>query len=373
MAGIYVHIPFCKKKCHYCDFYFTTNNNNENKLIDAIKKELELRKNFLNKSKIHTMYFGGGTPSMIKPYLIGNIMKTVHDNFKLDKNAEITLESNPDDINKKNIKKWKRYGINRISLGIQSFDDKTLKFINRSHNSNKSLVALKMIDSCFHNYSVDLIYGIPNTTFNIWKDDISKILKFNPPHISAYNMTIEQNTVFSNWLEKGVIKLHDENILIKKFLYLIDILEKENYIHYETSNFCKKGFFSKHNIGYWKRKKYLGVGPSAHSFNGKIRNSNISNNSKYIDQIGKRIISESKELLTRKMTINEIIMTGIRTRWGINIDYLRSNLKYDILHKQFSTIKKLKKNKLIQMDNSKILATKKGKLFSNYIAEQLFI
>ena len=373
MAGIYIHIPFCKKKCHYCDFYFTINHKNIIKLIDAIKLELELRKKFFKKNKIDTIYFGGGTPSMINPDLIGEVIKSIFLKFQLSKKIEITLESNPDDINEKNILKWKKYGVNRISLGIQTLNNESLTFINRNHNRSTSLNAIKMLSDNFNNYSVDLMYGIPKSSLNIFKNDLNEIIKYNPPHISAYNMTIEKRTVFSHWLKKGIIKVQNENEIINQFLYLTEFLKKKKYIHYEISNFCKPGFSSKHNTSYWKRKKYLGLGPSAHSFDGKARSWNISNNKKYISSINKKNVFHSEEKLSQKMLINEAIMIGVRTMWGIDNNYLTSNLKYDILKKQKLMIQKLIKEKLITVNKAKIITTKKGALVSNYISEKLFV
>ena len=293
--------------------------------------------------------------------------------FKLSKKIEITLESNPDDINAKNILEWKKFGVNRISLGIQTFNNESLKFINRNHNKSTSLNAIKMISDNFKNYSVDLMYGIPRSSLNIFKNDLNEIIKYTPPHISAYNMTIENHTVFSHWLKKGIINVQNENEIINQFLYLTRILKKEKYIHYEISNFCKPGFSSKHNTGYWKRKKYLGLGPSAHSFDGKSRSWNISNNKRYISSINNKILLNSEEKLSQKILINEVIMTGIRTMWGIDNNYLVSNLKYDILKKQEFMIKKLIKEKLIVVNNSKIITTKKGTLLSDYVSEKLFV
>jgi len=227
MAGIYIHIPFCKKKCHYCDFYFTINHKNIIKLIDAIKLEIELRKKFFTKNKIDTIYFGGGTPSMINPDLIGEIIKSIFLRFKVSKKIEITLESNPDDINEKNILEWKKFGVNRISLGIQTLNNESLKFINRNHNRSTSLNAIKMLSDNFNNYSVDLMYGIPKSSLNIFKKDLNEIIKYNPPHISAYNMTIEKRTVFSHWVKKGIIKVQNENEIINQFLYLTKFIKKK--------------------------------------------------------------------------------------------------------------------------------------------------
>ena len=256
---------------------------------------------------------------------------------------------------------------------FQTLNNKSLKFINRNHNRATSIKAIKLISNYFHNYSVDLIYGIPNSSLHEFKYDINEILKFKPKHISAYNMTIEKNTVFSKWLEKGIIEIQNENATIKQFNYLKKILKKQKYIHYEISNFCQKNYASKHNLGYWKRKKYLGIGPSAHSFNGKTRSWNVSNNLKYISSINKKIFSNSTETLTKKMIINEIIMTGIRNKWGIDNNYLISSFKYDILKKQKSIIAELMKEKLIRLNKSQIIATNKGLLLSNNISEQLFV
>ena len=373
MSGIYIHIPFCKKKCHYCDFYITLNKNNVSKLIDAIKFELILRKNFLNKNSIETIYFGGGTPSMISPNYIGNIIKEIKNNFSVNSNIEITIEANPDDISLDNLLKWKKYGINRISLGVQTLNDNLLNFINRSHDKKTAIASIKKISEHYDNFSIDLIYGIPGNRYDKLKNDIKEIIKFNPPHISAYNLTIEKKTVFYNWLKNNIIKKEKEREIIKQFNLLKNILEKEEYIQYETSSFCKKGYESKHNSGYWKRKKYLGIGPSAHSFDGKYRSWNISDNNKYISALNKRIIPNTEEKLSKKMKINEIIMIGIRTKWGIDNKQLITQLKYDILKNQKNTIDKLINDKLIYINRTKIKATKKGSILLDYIAEKLLV
>ena len=447
MAGIYIHIPFCKKKCHYCDFYITTNKNNVTKLIEAIQFELILRKKFLDKSNIETIYFGGGTPSMINPDYIEKVINQIKNNFQINSNIEISLEANPDDINYKNLKKWKKYGINRISLGVQSLNDKILNFINRSHNKSTAISSIKKISEHFDNFSIDLIYGIPNNKFNKlendinyenltkWKkyginrislgvqslnnkilkfinrshnkstaissikkiseyfdnfsidliygipsnkydnleSDVNEIIKLSPPHISAYCLTIEKNTVFQNWLNNNVIKKEKEEEIIRQFNLLKEMLEKEKYIQYETSSFSKKGYESKHNSGYWKRKKYLGIGPSAHSFNGEFRYWNISDNKKYISSLKKSIIPITEEKLSKKMKINEIIMIGIRTKWGIDNNQLIKKHKYDILKNQKKTIEKLIDDKLIYINKTKIKATKKGGIFPDYIAEKLLV
>jgi len=373
MAGIYIHIPFCKKKCHYCDFYITTNKNNVGKLIEAIKFELILRKNFFNKNKIETIYFGGGTPSMINPNYIGKVIKQIKNNFSVNSNLEITIEANPDDINYNRLAKWKKYGVNRISLGIQTLNDKTLKFINRNHNKSTAISSIKKISEYFDNFSVDLIYGIPGNRNDKLENDINEIIKFSPPHISAYSLSIEKKTVFYNWLKNNIIKEEEEEEIIRQFNLLKKILKNEKYIQYETSSFCKKGYESKHNSGYWKRKKYLGIGPSAHSFDGKFRSWNISNNNKYISALNKNIIPNTEEKLSKKMTINEIIMIGIRTKWGIDNNQLVTQLNYDILKNQKQTINKLIDEELIYIKKTKIKATTKGSILLDYITEKLLI
>tara|TARA_B100001996_G_scaffold228298_1_gene175891 strand:+ start:52 stop:1179 length:1128 start_codon:yes stop_codon:yes gene_type:complete len=373
MAGIYIHIPFCKKKCHYCDFYITTNKNNVGKLIEAIKFELILRKNFLNKNKIKTIYFGGGTPSMINPNYIEKIINQIKNNFSINSKVEISIEANPEDISHNNLIKWKKYGINRISLGVQTLNDKILKLINRNHNKSTTISSIKKIAEHFDNFSIDLIYGIPGNKFDKLENDINEIIKLSPPHISAYNLTIEKNTVFHNWLKNNIIKKEKEEEIIRQFNLLKKMLEKEKYIQYETSSFSQKGYESKHNIGYWKRKKYLGIGPSAHSFNGEYRYWNISDNKKYISSLKKKIMPITEEKLSKKMKINEIIMIGIRTKWGIDNNQLIKQLKYDILKNQKQIIEKLIDDKLIYINKTKIKATKKGVIFPDYIAEKLLV
>ena len=326
-----------------------------------------------DKSNIETIYFGGGTPSMINPDYIEKVINQIKNNFEINSNIEISLEANPDDINYENLTKWKKYGINRISLGVQSLNNKILKFINRSHNKSTAISSIKKISEYFDNFSIDLIYGIPSNKYDNLESDVNEIIKLSPPHISAYSLTIEKNTVFQNWLNNNIIKKEKEEEIIRQFNLLKEMLEKEKYIQYETSSFSKKGYESKHNSGYWKRKKYLGIGPSAHSFNGEFRYWNISDNKKYISSLNKSIIPITKEKLSKKMKINEIIMIGIRTKWGIDNNQLIKKHKYDILKNQKQTIEKLIDDKLIYINKTKIKATKKGGIFPDYIAEKLLV
>lgn len=314
MAGIYIHIPFCKQACFYCDFHFSTSLKKKDELIACLIKEIEIRKDELQNQIIETIYFGGGTPSLLTTQEIHSIIDAVYANHTVIEKPEITLEANPDDLLEEKIIELSKSPINRLSIGIQSFFEKDLKLMNRAHNSKEAKKCLEIATQYFSNISLDLIYGIPDCTHQEWKENIQTALSFEIPHISSYALTVEPKTALDSFIKKGIIKNVDDEKAEEQFNILIDELQKANFVHYETSNFGKQGFFSKNNSSYWLGKPYLGIGPSAHSFDGETRSWNVRNNSKYINTIQQNKLPIEREILSKKDRYNEYIMTGLRPK-----------------------------------------------------------
>jgi oxygen-independent coproporphyrinogen-3 oxidase len=373
MPGIYIHIPYCVQACHYCDFHFSTNQRNKVSMIEMILRELELQKDYLEDKKISTLYFGGGTPSLLEQRDLEKIMEKIQTLFLLEKSAEITLEANPDDLSEAKLSALKNVGINRLSIGIQSFDDGQLTYMNRAHNSGQALNSIKMAQNTgFDNISIDLIYGIPSSGHSIWKNDLEKALALNIQHISSYCLTIEPSTVFGRKKEKGILAPEDEEYNALQFEILMETLDSNGFEQYEVSNFCKPDFFSRHNSNYWKNEYYLGIGPGAHSYNGESRQYNIKNNTKYISSLSLDTIPFTFEQLDSKTKANEYIMTRLRTKWGIDTNVLEK--EYGIAFDKYKNIvDKYYKMGFIEREKTTIKLTKKGLLFADKITEDLFI
>ncbi len=354
MAGIYFHIPFCKSRCSYCDFYSTTDKNKVPELIKSELKEVELRKNYLIDETVETIYFGGGTPSLISPGNIEKLIKVIYKNYNVIANPEITIEVNPDDINSTKIKSYSNIGVNRISVGLQSFNDNILNFINRRHDVTKSLKAIEIIKNAgYKNISVDLIYGIPNLSIKDWEDTINKTLELNIQHISAYHLSYEKGTkIHSQLLKKEINQISDEESFAQYNL-VCKFLKKHDFEHYEISNFSLKNLESKHNSAYWQNKKYVGIGPSAHSFDGDSRQCNISSLNKYIENINSNKNYFSQEILTENQKYNELILIKFRTSNGLNVNEIKASFSKTILEYFLSSVKKY-------LDNGKIKINKKG-------------
>jgi len=308
MAGIYIHIPFCKKLCHYCDFHRSLNLKDKSRMIKALVKEMERENGFLESEQIETIYFGGGTPSVLDYKEIMIIFEGLYKYFKISKEAEITFEANPDDLTKQYLIKLAKTGINRLSIGLQSFSDQELRLLNRRHRGKTGINAVyDSKNAGFENISVDLIYGIPGMNIEIWENNLDIAFQMEIKHISAYHLTIEPNTIFSRYIKEGRIKMPEEDTGIEQFRVLIKKAAENKFIHYEISNFCQDGFFSKHNTNYWKQVKYLGLGPSAHSYNKDIRRWNVADNKKYMGSISKNKIPFEKESLDNRKKYNEYI------------------------------------------------------------------
>lgn len=374
MAGIYLHIPFCKQACHYCDFHFSTNQNNKARVLKSLATELELQRRYLDGAEVKTIYFGGGTPSLLSGNELDQLLDGVRKNFNVPSDAEITVEANPDDLTRHRLLDFKNSGINRLSIGIQSFDDAILKYLNRAHDS--AMVMKSFFDAReigFQNISIDLIYAIPDQDPQTWQRNINQVIALGPEHVSAYSLTIEPKTVFGKWSAQQKIKEVEDDVAAQQLLTLINSLERGAYDHYEVSNFSKPGFISKHNSSYWTSEKYLGIGPSAHSYNGHSRQYNVSNNYDYAKAIEGHKIPATVESLTREDKINDFLLTTLRTSWGSDLNFLRDVLQYDILQSHGIYIQDLVKNRFATVDNNILALTRSGRLLADKIASDLFV
>ncbi|HWY11045.1 MAG TPA: radical SAM family heme chaperone HemW [Bacteroidia bacterium] len=373
MQGIYLHIPFCRKACTYCDFHFSTLLKTKTDLVDALCKEIELQKDFLKEKKINSIYFGGGTPSVLDKNELEKIFAALHKNFTWDKDAEITFECNPDDLTKEKLLELKEFGVNRLSIGLQSFDDAELKWMNRLHTAQQSIDVVKLAqDLDFKNISIDLIYGSKFQTIDSWKKTLEKALSLGVQHISSYNLTIESKTALGNAVKEGKEKIVDEEKSAEQFIVLMDVLHNNGFEHYEISNFALKGFEAVHNTNYWKGAQYLGIGPSAHSFNGVSRQWNISNNPIYIDALKHNTGFFETETLSKLNRYNEYILTRLRTKWGCDLNYIKSEFGNSFAeHFEETSAQFLLKD--LQQSDSNYSLTKMGKLMADKIAMELFM
>lgn len=372
MSGIYIHIPFCKQACHYCDFHFSTSLKKKDDLLNALVKELELRKDEFKNQTVETIYFGGGTPSLLTKDEIELIINSVYKNYKVIENPEITLEANPDDLSKEQVSSLANTEINRLSIGIQSFFEDDLKLMNRAHNAKEAKQCLEEATKHFQNISVDLIYGIPGLSNERWIENIETVLSYNIPHISSYALTVEPKTALETFIKKGVIKNVDDDLAQEQFHILIEKLEAAGFVHYELSNFGKPEYFSKNNSAYWLGKPYLGIGPSAHSFNGNERGWNVRNNSKYIKSLEQNIVPIETETLSITDKYNEYVMTGLRTVWGVSLEKVEQDFGQQYKNYLLEHSQKHINEHLLYLDNNKLLVTKKGKFLSDGIASDLF-
>ncbi|WP_457610350.1 radical SAM family heme chaperone HemW [Lutibacter sp.] len=372
MAGIYLHIPFCKQACYYCDFHFSTSLKKKDDMLVAIKKELLVRKNEFKGETIETIYFGGGTPSLLTAKELESIFSVIYENYKVVNNAEITLEANPDDLTKQKIMELAKLPVNRLSIGIQSFFNDDLKFMNRAHTAEESKKCLTAALQYFDNVTIDLIYGVPNMSNEKWLKNLKLAFKFGVPHISSYALTVEEKTALHNFIQKGKVPPLDENLALEHFNLLVTEAEKNEFVQYEISNFGKQNYFSKHNTSYWLGEKYLGIGPSAHSFNGIERYWNVSNNTKYIKALAEDKLPNEVEKLTVNNLFNEYIMTGLRTIWGVSYQKIRENFGERYLQQLKNNAQPFIKRGLLELTNNTLITTKKGKFLVDGIASDLF-
>lgn len=374
MAGIYVHIPFCGYACSYCDFYFTTHLNFKNDFLKALFKEIDFRKSFLKNETVNTIYFGGGTPSKLTAEEITSIINKLNDCFEVNPNAEITLEANPDDINLDTAKQYRAAGLNRLSMGIQSFHNTELDLLGRQHSAQKAIDAVEAIrEAGFDNFNLDLIYGVPNSDLDSWNENLEQIIALGPNHISSYCLTIEEGTKLDYQIKKGRVTLPNEEIIVKQFKLLIQKLNNAGYEHYEISNFAKPGKLSKHNTSYWSGVQYLGLGPSAHSYDGVNRYFNVANSPKYIEQIKKGIPEIERETLSINDQFNEFVMTRLRTHWGISKSKIKKLYGDSHLAQLKTDINCYLNSGDLKEDSDSIKLTEKGKLIADKIASDLFI
>ena len=386
MSGIYIHIPFCKQACHYCDFHFSTSLKKKDEMVLALAKEIFLRKNELldfarSDNKIETIYFGGGTPSILSTEDLRFLIDEVYKNYKVVENPEITIEANPDDLTtdlsfrgtRNLFEEFKAIGINRLSIGIQSFFEDDLQLMNRAHNSEEASKCLEIATQHFDNISLDLIYGIPGSSNEKWQQNIDKALSFGINHISSYALTVEPKTALDKFIKKGIIKQPDDEAAQEQFHILVETLQENGFIHYELSNFGKPDYFSKNNSAYWLGKKYIGIGPSAHSYDGVNRGWNISNNSLYIKSIQENKVPIEIEKLTITDRYNEYIMTGLRTIWGVSLDRIEKDFGKFYLDYLNKEAKRFLEDDLLIIENNVLRTTKKGKFLCDGIASDLFL
>ncbi|WP_183563249.1 radical SAM family heme chaperone HemW [Mucilaginibacter sp. SP1R1] len=372
MAGIYIHIPFCKQACHYCDFHFSTSLKYKDELLYALIKEIQLQKSYLNNETIETIYFGGGTPSLLEADEINQLINTITELHTVSSKAEITLEANPDDLNHAKLKALRQTDVNRFSIGIQSFFDDDLLWMNRVHRSRDAEASVKRAqDAGFENITADLIYGYPLLSDTKWKQNLDKIFELAIPHISAYSMTVEPQTALAAFINKKVQPAMNEQQSAAQFMVLMDAMAEHGFEHYEISNFCLPGHYSRHNSNYWQGVKYLGIGPSAHSYNSEARQWNVANNAKYIQTIENGKLPAETETLTEENRLNEYIMTSIRTMWGLDLDKLNLIAKASADQLLIAARRYFDNGWLTQKNNTLYL-TPTGKLYADNIAAELF-
>ena len=376
MASIYLHIPFCKQACYYCDFHFSTTMRLKDDFVKALLDEIKLQKDYLDDEPIKTIYFGGGTPSLLTYDNLMEILDTIFATYIIGVNPEITLEANPDDLSLMKLKELSKTPINRLSIGVQSFFDEDLRFMNRVHNANEAIKSIKYAqDVGLDNLTIDLIYGTPTLSYDNWKKNLETAFSLEIPHLSCYCLTIEPKTALADFIKKGKTPNVDEQMCASQFEIMLELMEKNGYEQYEISNFCKDERYSKHNSAYWLKENYLGLGPSAHSFNGNSRQWNIANNSLYIESISKGIIPQEKEILTIAQQFNEYILTSLRTKWGVNIYRVEKDFGGEIKSTFMKQVNEYIDKGLLVLDDKKevVLLTKEGKLLADNITSDLFL
>jgi oxygen-independent coproporphyrinogen-3 oxidase len=368
LAGIYLHIPFCKQACSYCNFHFSTSLRRKNELVAALLSEMALRKDYLKNESIETVYFGGGTPSLLQIQDLRSLIGKISELFVVDEKAEITLETNPDDISEDKLEAWKETGVNRLSIGVQSFFEEDLEWMNRAHNAKQAIASLQSAVKKFNNITVDLIYGTPLLTNERWRRNIDRAVNEGVVHLSCYALTVEPKTPLYKLIREQRTADIDPDKQSEQFVLLMQWMEEAGYEHYEISNFAKPGFKSRHNSAYWQGKKYLGIGPSSHSFDGTSRQWNISNNNIYIDSIKKRVIPSEKEILTPTQQLNEYLMTSLRTMEGLDLNRVEAAMRDEL---QAASRKFIERGLMVK-EGGHLKLTREGKLLADGIAAELF-
>ncbi len=374
MAGIYLHVPFCKQACHYCDFHFSTNTRQREAMVFALAEELILRRNYLDGEAVQTIYFGGGTPSLLTSNELERLLVAVYQHYPVTAQPEITLEANPDDLNPTKLKAMREAGINRLSIGIQSFHEPHLRYLNRAHRADEAMWGVQQAQEAgFDNLSIDLIYAIPAADHSIWERDLAQAVALQPQHISSYCLTIEEKTVFGRWQRQGKLRVVSDTFAAEQFEMLVSTLTAAGYDPYEVSNFCQPDHYAKHNTSYWQNQKYLGVGPSAHSYDGESRQHNVANNAKYLREVAERTIPFEREVLSRTDQINERVMMGLRTKWGCNLTVLKNEWHYDLYKEHAIYIDQLVREHKAILQEGQLMLTNQGRLMADGIAERLFL
>lgn len=374
MSGIYIHIPFCKQACNYCDFHFSTSLQNKEALVKSIVAEMEQRLGYLADRRIETIYFGGGTPSLLSEREAGMILEKIYKFYDVSRDAEVTMECNPDDLSEEKLKELKRLEINRLSIGLQSFNEDELVWMNRAHTAKESEASVKRAqDRGFENITIDLIYGSKFSNLRSWKATLDKAIALDVKHISSYNLTIEEKTKLGHAFKQKKEAAIDDELSSEMFLEMIDRLGKNGFIHYEISNFGKEGFFSIHNSNYWKGKHYLGLGPSAHSFDGVSRQWNVANNTAYIKTVNEGKDYFEKETLTEAERFNEYMLIALRTMWGVDLQYLKANFDADLVNRFLQQVERFTGDGSIALKEQSYTLTEKGKLLADRIAGDLFV
>lgn len=373
MSGIYIHIPFCKQACHYCDFHFSTSMKKKEEMVQALVKEMQMRKSEFENEIVETIYFGGGTPSVLSDEELDFLIDAVYANFKVAENPEITLEANPDDLSDERIVELAGSRINRLSIGIQSFFENDLKMMNRAHNAEEAKKSLETATRYFDNISIDLIYGIPGMTNEMWKQNIETALSFGIPHISSYALTVEPKTALKKLIQTGKVSEPKDEVAQEHFMILVEMLQQHGFIHYELSNFGKPDYFSKNNSAYWLGKKYIGIGPSAHSYDGISRSWNIANNTIYLKEIEAGKLPGEVEILTANDRYNEYVMTGLRTIWGASLNRIQKEFGEEVLQYLQKQSEKFIADGLLAVEKNILKTTPKGKFLADGIASDLFL
>jgi oxygen-independent coproporphyrinogen-3 oxidase len=372
MAGIYIHIPFCRQACFYCDFHFSTNLRPRVEMVSALSQELEQRKDYLGGEKIETIYFGGGTPSLLTETDFQRLFETLHKHYRIDQGAEITLEANPDDLTENALASLRKAGVNRLSIGIQSFNDEVLRALNRIHNGAAGQESvLRAQAHGFDNISIDLIYAIPQQNDALWMENIEQAIRLNPQHISSYSLTIEAKTMLGKWTQQGKFHPVNDDAAADQHDLLVTLLQDAHFEHYEVSNFARPGYRSRHNTSYWLGTKYLGIGPGAHSFEGDSRQYNVRDNRKYIESLSHHQIPSTLETLSAQDKLNEYLLISLRTNWGIDLARLRHEFGVNLRETHGDFIQKLQKEHLATVTGDNLVLTAKGLLLADELALNL--
>jgi len=372
MAGMYIHIPFCKQACSYCNFHFSTSTKNREKLVDAICNEIAARQEYLQDKQLKTLYFGGGTPSMLSQFELESIFNSLSKHYDISELEEVCLEANPDDLSSEKLNELKQFPINRFSMGIQSFQQEDLDFMNRAHTAAEGTAAIKRAqDAGFENLNVDLIFGIPTSNLKKWEKNLQKFFGLNVPHLSSYALTLEEKTAYWSWVQKGKVKAPNEEELAAQYQLLQTYISNESWEHYELSNYCKEGYRAVHNTNYWTGKHYIGIGPSAHSYNGISRRWNLSNNVRYFATDPKSDEYFEKEILKEKDRYHELLINRLRTKMGIDLDEMKEDFSIAVLTHFQEAVKSIED--YLQLEKDAIRIKEQYWLTSDHILRKLML